>query len=214
MKKLPQNLLIFLVLCLLFACEKRMDDLQFEKKVLNEVFEKIADSIYRDRRVMYPPPFPKIDFKTNKEDTVGLSSRLKEYYQFQDSIKKDTTRILLAVDDSVQTSKSHSSRSSEPNSHNDFKLDLSPFKNNKKFNFKYSSLFPDQLVWDINDIRSSLPVGVITVSRIQFNSKKDHGTIEASSTCGGGKCGQGYLITIEKKSGRWKITKIKGTWVS
>jgi hypothetical protein len=209
MKKLFPTIIILLI-AFQFSCEKKIDDLQFEKNVLNEVFEEIADSIYRDRRVILPPPMPRIDFKTNKKDTIGFHKRLNEYYRFQDSIKKDTTRILLAVYDSVKTSKNNSFKKSETN----YKLDLTLFKNNKKFNFKSSSLFPDQLVWDLNDLKSSLPVGVIYLCRIQFNDKKDKGTLEAASTCGGGRCGQGYLITIENKSGHWKVSKVEETWMS
>lgn len=213
MKKLFLTIIILLIE-FQFSFENKIDDLQFEKNVLNEVFEEIADSIYRDRRVMLPPPMPRIDFKTNKKDTIGFDNRLNEYYCFQDSIKKDTTRILLAVYDSVKTSKKNSFKKSETNYVNDYKLDLTLFKNNKKFNFKSSSLFPDQLVWDINDFKSSLPVGVIYLCRIQFNDQKDKGTLEAASTCGGGKCGQGYLITIENKSGHWKVSKVVETWIS
>lgn len=213
MKKLFSTIIILLI-AFQFSSQKKIDDLQFEKNVLNEVFEEIAGSIYRDRRIMIPPPMPRIDFKTNKEDTVGFHNRLNEYYRFQDSIKKDTTRILLAVYDSVKTYKNNSFKKSKTNYVNDYKLDLNLFKNNKKFNFKSSSLFPSELYWDINDLKSSLPVGVIYVCRIQFNNEKIKGTLEAASSCGGGKCGQGYIITIEYKSGHWKVSKIKETWMS
>ncbi|RTY85910.1 hypothetical protein [Flavobacterium sp. GT3R68] len=213
MKKLFPIIAILLI-TFQFSCKKKIDELQFEKNVLNEVFAEIADSIYRDRRTMLPPPFPRIDFKTNKEDTIDFDKRLKEYNRFQDSIKNDTARILLAVYDTVKTYKNHSLKKSETKYLNDYKLDLTLFKNNKKFNFKSSSLFPNQLFWDINDLKSSLPVGVIYLYRIQFNDKKDKGILEAASSCGGGKCGQGYLITIENKSGYWKVSKVKETWIS
>lgn len=213
MKKILPILLILLN-SIQFSCEKKIDEMQFEKNVMNEVFEEIADSIYRDRRTMLPPPFPRIDFKTNKEDTIGYHNRLKEYNKFQDSVKKDTTRILLAVFDSVKTYRNHSFKKTKKYYANDYKLDLKRFKKNKKFNFKSSTLFPDELFWNINDLKSSLPVGVIYVYRIHFNEKKDKGTLEAASSCGGGKCGQGYLITIEKKSGCWKVSKLIETWMS
>ena len=202
-----------LLIAIQFSCKKEISDLQFEKNVLNEVFVEIADSIYRDRRLMLPPPSPDINFKTNKKDTIGFQNRLKEYYRFQDSIKNDTTKILLAVYDSVKASKEKWFKKSR-NSIKTYKLDLTLFKNNKKFNFKSSSSFPDQWTWDINEINNSLPVGEIYVCRIQFNDKKNKGILEAASTCGGGKCGKGYLITIENKSGHWRISKIKETWVS
>ncbi|MNW16058.1 hypothetical protein D3C71_2147800 [compost metagenome] len=59
-----------------------------------------------------------------------------------------------------------------------------------------------------------MPVGTITVHKIHFNKSKTLGTLDASASCGGGKCGQGFQITIENKSGKWHITKIFDTWVS
>ena len=212
MQKQHLILLIFLII-LQFSCQKKIDDLQFEKNVLNEVFSEIVDSIYRDRRIMLPAPSP-ISYKTNKEDSVDFHIRLKDYNRYQDSIKKDTARILIAVYDSVKTCRNGSLSKFETNKMNDYKLDLTYFKNDKKFNFKSSSSFPDELYWDINDLKSSLPVGVIYLCRIQFSDKKNKGTLEAASSCGGGKCGQGYLITIEKKAGHWKVVNVTETWMS
>jgi hypothetical protein len=42
MKKLFPTIIILLI-AFQFSCEKKIDDLQFEKNVLNEVFEEIAD---------------------------------------------------------------------------------------------------------------------------------------------------------------------------
>jgi hypothetical protein len=156
-----------------------------------------------DRRTMYPPPMPPIDFKTNNEDTIGYHDKLKRYQIEQDSIKKDKHRILIGVHDFVVS-----------NGINDSKFDLTPFKNNKKFDFQYASKFPEERFWDVNDKNSGMPVGTIKIHKIHFNKTKTLGTLSASASCGGGKCGQGFEITIENKSGKWHITKIINTWVS
>jgi hypothetical protein len=49
---------------------------------------------------------------------------------------------------------------------------------------------------------------------IHFNKTKISGTLFADASCGGGKCGQGFEITIENKSGKWHITKIENTSIS
>ncbi|TDO83808.1 hypothetical protein EV143_101250 [Flavobacterium chryseum] len=202
--KLSKFIFITLVLLSSFACKKKVvSESDFEKNVLNSVFIEIVDSIYMDRRTMLPPPMPRIDFKTNKQDTIGYHDKLKRYQIEQESIKNDKHRILIGVHDFVVS-----------NGINDDKFDLAPFKNNKKFNFQYTSKFPEEILWDIEDKDSGMPVGTIKVHKINFNRTKTLGTLEASASCGGGRCGQGFTITIENKSGKWHITKIANTWVS
>jgi hypothetical protein len=202
--KLSKFIFITLVFFSSFGCKKKeVSESDFGKDVLNSVFLEIVDSIYMDRRTMYPPPIPKIDFKTNKEDTIGYHDKLKRYQIEQDSIQNDKHRILIGVHDFVVS-----------NGINDSKFDLTPFKNNKKFDFQYASKFPDEIYWDINDKKSKMPVGIIKIHKIHFNKTKTLGTLSASASCGGGKCGQGFEITIENKSGKWHITKISNTWVS
>ncbi|PBJ12644.1 hypothetical protein [Flavobacterium sp. ACN6] len=202
--KLSKFIFITLIILSSFGCKKKeVSESDFEKDVMNTVFIEIVDSIYMDRRTMYPPPMPRRDFKTNKEDTIGYHDKLKRYQIEQDSIKNDNHRILIGVHDFIVS-----------NGINDSKFDLTPFKNNKKFDFQYASKYPEEIYWDINDKKSKMPVGTITVHKIHFNKSKTLGTLDASASCGGGKCGQGFQITIENKSGKWHITKIFDTWVS
>lgn len=202
--KLSKFIFITLILLSSFGCKKKeVSEYDFGKEVLNSVFLEIVDSIYMDRRTMYPPPMPRINFKTNKEDTIGYHDKLKRYQVEQDSIKKDKHRILIGVHDFVVS-----------NGINDSKFDLTPFKNNKRFDFQYASKFPDEIYWNINDKKSKMPVGTIKIHKIHFNKTKTLGTLSASASCGGGKCGQGFTITIENKFGEWHITKIANTWIS
>lgn len=202
--KLSKFIFITLVLLSSFGCKKKVvPESDFEKEVLNSVFVEIVDSIYMDRRIVTPPPMPRRDFKTNKEDTIGYHAKLKKYEHFQDSIKKDTTRILIGVYDYVVNNKIRNE-----------KFDLTPFKNNKKFNFQYTSKFPNELIWIVHDYNSGMPVGTIEISNIRFNKDKTSGIIEATASCGGGKCGRGFEIKIENKSGEWHIIKVFQTWVS
>ncbi|KAF2328354.1 hypothetical protein [Flavobacterium nitrogenifigens] len=202
--KLSKFIFITLVLFSSFGCKKKeVSESDFEKDVLNSVFLEIVDSIYMDRRIMYPPPMPKIDFKTNKKDTIGYHDKLKRYQIEQDSIKNDKNKILIGVHDFIIS-----------NRVNDEKFDLTPFKKNKKFDFQHTSKFPEEIYWDINDKKSKMPVGTIKIHKIHFNKTKTSGILEASASCGGGKCGRGFEITIENKSGKWHISKIIDTWIS
>lgn len=202
--KLSKFIFITLILLSSFGCKKKeVSESDFEKNVMNTVFVEIVDSIYMDRRIMLPPPMPKRDFKTNKEDTIGYHDKLKRYQIEQDSIKNDKNRILIGVHDFIVNNKIRNE-----------KFDLTPFKNNKKFDFQYASKFPEERFWNIEDKNSGMPVGTIQISNVKFNKNKTLGTITASASCGGGTCGQGFEITIENKSGEWHITKIVNTWVS
>ena len=226
--RLLKFIFITLILLSFFGCKKKqVDELQFEKDVLNNVFVEIVDSIYMDRRVMLPPPTPRIDFKTDKEDTIGFHKKLKEYWHNIDSIKNDKTRILLGVyDDVTKISPLETEMiikkidvsgytydiSKETD---EYKFDLKAFKNNRKFNFQKASKYPQEKNWDLNDKSNFLfPVGTVWVSRIQFNKTKTSGILAAGASCGGGRCGRGFVIIIENKSGKWKIEKIIHTWVS
>ncbi|UUF15640.1 MULTISPECIES: hypothetical protein [Flavobacterium] len=202
--KLSKSIFITLIFLSSFGCKKKeASESDFEKDVMNSVFVEIVDSIYMDRRTILPPPMPRRDFKTNKEDTIGYHDRLKRYQIEQDSIKNDKNRILIGVYDYIVNNKIRNE-----------KFDLTPFKNNKKFDFQYTSKFPEERFWNIEDKNSGMPVGTIQISNIKFNKNKTLGTITANASCGGGTCGQGFEITIENKSGEWHITKIVNTWIS
>ncbi len=222
--KIVKITFILSILILSFSCKKQLSNLQIERNVISEVFPEIVDSIYMDRRIILPPPMPRLDFKTNKEDTVDYHKQLKKYWQHEDSIKNDTAKIVIAVNDYVekiwkedkkQMIEIYKDSEFEYDSSKDlkrFKLDLNSFRKSKKFAFIYLSKFPKIIYWDIDD--NKLPVGAVSLSRIQFNKTYTSGILAASSSCGGGKCGRGFLIEIQKKNGKWKVTKITPTWVS
>lgn len=229
--KLSKSIFITLILLSFLGCKKeevkKTDELQFEKDAMKSVFVEIVDSIYMDRRIIFPPPTPRFNEKTNKEDTTGFHKELKEYWRNRDSIKNDRTRILLGVYNDVEKISSFETEmivkyinisaytydvSKEVDS---YKIDLKPFENNKKFNFQNASKYPHEKNWDLNDISNvRFPVGTISVSRIQFNKTKTRGILSAGASCGGGRCGRGFIIIIENKSGKWKIAEVIPTWES
>lgn len=225
--KLSKSIFIVFFLLSFLGCEKKISDSQFEKDVMNSVFIEIVDSTYMDRRIISPPPPPRFNEKINKVDTTGHYKQLKEYWHYRDSIKNDKTRILIGVYDKItkispletemiqkeiDLSGYKYDNIKEPE---EYTFDLTPFKNNKKFHFEKTSKYLHEKDWDLNDISNSLiPVGTVFISRIQFDKTKTKGILTAGASCGGGKCGRGFLIIIENKSGKWKIKKVIHTWVS
>lgn len=229
--KPTEFIFICLILLSLFGCKKKeiekVDELRFEKDAMKSVFVEIVDSIYMDRRIITPPPPPRFNSETNKVDTTGRHKELKEYWHYRDSIKNDKTRILLGVYTDVEKISSFETEMIEKQINisaytydiskdtDSYKFDLKTFKNNKKFNFQNTSKYPAEKDWNLNDISNiRFPVGTIWVSRIQFNKTKTRGILSAGASCGGGKCGRGFLIIIENKSGKWKIAEVIHTWVS
>jgi hypothetical protein len=226
--KLSKPIFIILVLLSSFGCKKKeMPESNFEKYVLNSVFIEIVDSIYMDRRIISPPPSPRFNEKTNKVDTTGHYNELKEYWHYRDSIKNDKTRILIGVYDTIKKISPLETEFIQKEidisgyaydtlkEGEEFKFDIEPFKNNKKFHFEKTSKYLHEKKWDLDDISNSLiPVGTIFISRIQFDKTKTKGILTAGASCGGGKCGRGFLVIIENKAGKWKVNKIIQTWVS
>jgi hypothetical protein len=222
---LQKIILLSIVLIQLVGCRRSSNDVNFESDVIHDVFLEVVDSIYMDRRVMLPPKPPRYDNKTTAKDTIGYSKILAKYYSRQDSILNDKSKIKLVVDDYVEKitandniaiTKLFNDLAIEFDNFQDsnhFRLDLSKYSRNKKFNFRYASEFPQESYWDIS-IDSDLPVGAISISRIQFNRDRTMGVFPASASCGGGKCGRGFLILIKKKNNNWRIAKIIDTWVS
>lgn len=223
--KLSKFIFITLILLSSFGCKKKeLSESDFEKDVMNSVFVEIVDSIYMDRRMMLGPPPPLFNSKT---DTTGHAAELKKYLQYKDSIKNIKKRILLGVYDNVGKISSFETEmiSKEVVLSNfaydtlkegeEFKFDLNPFKNNKKFHFENTSKYLHENEWNLNDNSNSLiPVGTIFISRIQFDKTKKTGILSAGASCGGGKCGRGFLVIIENKTGKWKVNKIIHLWDS
>ena len=226
--KLSKFIFITLIILSSFGCKKKeLPESEFEKEVLNSVFVEIVDSIYMDRRMMLGPPPPRFNSKINKVDTTGHTAELKEYLRYKDSIKNDKKRILLGVYDNVGKISSFETEmiSKEIVLSNfaydtlkegkEFKFDLKPFKNNKKFRFESTSKYLHENEWNLNDNSNSLiPVGTVFISRIQFDKTKKTGILSAGASCGGGKCGRSFLVIIENKTGKWKVNKIIHLWDS
>lgn len=64
-----------------------------------------------------------------------------------------------------------------------------------------------------NEVYPDAGTTIVTFSRVGFNKKQTKALVHVGDSCGW-TCGEGNYITLEKKSGQWKIKKKYGTWIS
>ena len=55
--------------------------------------------------------------------------------------------------------------------------------------------------------------GIISLSRVGFNSNKDEAVVYVANSCGG-LCGKGYYVSLMKGEKDWKVQKEMLLWVS
>lgn len=231
MKKLLKTTFLLSFLILFTNCEKKVDEVEFEKNVLTEVFPKIVDSICVDSRKMDPPPKFGIETwkkgKLIKVDTSKVTNEERNKYQNwekeQNRIDKDTSEIIIGFDQYLLNfgERRVNIESKLLNSNfSNFKFDYSKIKLNNKFKIKNITEFPKAeklllahkvLLYEqkYNFVFS----GFLEISRIKFDKNKKGGVLEASfAYCG--RCGSGYRIYIKEINGKWLIEKMEDTWIS
>ena len=195
---------------------------------MNEIFIDLVDSIYYDIRLSPIPKKPYLE--------KGISDSLKNYKiknhklyiterkKEQEIIKNDTSRIVLAVYDTIYTESLL--KGPEIIKFNnieylfdsvtkkiEYKIDLNKIAESDKFRFKYLSDFSNsKKIW-----KTKYPFyfgGVISFSRIQFDKNKKYGLLDAGITYAD-QDGEGFRIYIRKDiNNKWIIEKITGTWIT
>ena len=225
MKNLQKTTFFLLSLVLLISCEKKITEIEYEKKVLTEIFPKIVDSICVDSRKMNPPPKFGIETWNKgsliKVDTSKATKKERTEYQNwknqQKRIDKDTSKIIIGFDPFLlkyEQKRNYDNVNLYNSKYSNFRFDYSKIHLNKKFKIKDISEFPKAdkiLLYEqkYNFVFS----GFLEISRIKFNKNKKSGVLEASfSYCG--KCGSGYRIYVKEINGKWKIEKLEDTWIS
>jgi hypothetical protein len=228
------NITLIASLFLLISCKNPNKDIEFEKEVLVEIIPSIVDSTCHDRRIFTSPPPMVGEFKETEDGHVIIDTslatanqkiRYKIWLKKQDSIKADTSEIILAIDPKI----SYSEDSLKKEFANHFKgknilnltkyrdsssynINIHAIKLNKNFKFKNSKEFSNKLeLWQKKyDFVFS---GFFNVSRILFDESRKYGILSAGYTCGD-RCGEGYIIYIKKIKDKWVIDKIEGTWIA
>ena len=196
-------ILVFLVIVFtLFSCQKKITDEQFEQNVLNEIFLKVVDSTYQDRRLytslpemgenMYDKNGKWIGRNLFRQHKSDIEHRIKI-----EALKKDTNNLIIAIGNGGLI--------------ND-KTDLQHF-NSQKFIFKHLSELPVASEYENWNAKYPKFAGVLVFSDIKFDVSKKNGTLEVGYHCGG-NCGLGYIVTIKKVDDKWLISKVENTWIS
>ena len=196
------NIIIIILTFLFCGCEKKVSEAEFEQNVFDEVFIKIVDSTYIDKRLytLFPKQGKPIYDKKGKWiglDSTGQKQRDKECEIKRAALKKDTLNLVIAVgNDGIINSKTNVEK-----------------YNNKKFIFKHL----DELlkVEEYKNWETKYPkfAGAMSFSHIKFDAKKESGVLNVNYSCGG-KCGLGYSVVIKKIKNKWFIAKIEETWIS
>jgi hypothetical protein len=226
-----KRIIILSLLIIITSCDLQKSELEFEKEVFSEIFLELIDSTFYDFRTRQPPltlpPLPNgmvISESQMKENIRIHKEHLAEFQKRKIKIEKDTARIVLAIVDTIFVSKKINRKKLRGHFENiefendtlknniEYKINLSQFRNNEKYIFKYRSDFPKgRGIW-----RSEYPFyfgAVISFSRISFDKNKKNGVLESGTTFGRLN-GNGFRIFIKKINGKWKIQKIEGTWIS
>jgi hypothetical protein len=219
-----QTFVIISILLVLIVCNKKQSELEFEQSVIYEIFPALIDSLHFDsRNITPPPPKPIFDKKNNiiGIDTTGMAKIFSEYKKRMAELKADSIKLIIAIKDSAYSlekrrknelikhfsNKNLSLNNSSTNTK--YKIDINSLTANSKFLFRYYSEFPPgRAIWTKDyDFQFS---GIMSFSRIQFDSTKSYGILTSGFTFGLFR-GNGGNIFIKKENGKWIIDEIIST---
>lgn len=233
---MQKNIIIpsLLILILYSSCENKFSELDFEKKVMTEIFLNLIDSTCVDLRIISNPPPRYGKYLYDKDgnyigiDSTKFTNKEKlELLEWQKSIleiKMDTSQIIFAFDPIIKPNPENVKKDFESHfwgsklieqstkKNAKFLFDFKKIKLNNKFVLKNISEFPknDQIWRRKYDFIFS---GTIYFTTIQFDKDKKYGILDAGFLCGR-KCGRGFRIFLNNFNGKWAIEKIERTWVS
>lgn len=217
MKKI--SFLIFIATSLFFtSCKNKISDLEFEKKVMTEIFPDLIDSTCMDTRVFtnFPPEYGESIFD-KKGHYIGVDStkatkeqkqKLVEWKINTERIKKDTSKIIIAFDPTIEYSgedlkeylekhfKSTKAFVPKEKIYNEYIFDFKNIKLNNRFELRNINQFPKERgkIWETK--YSFNFSGAVFFTRIQFDQTKKFGVLNAGFACGR-LCGQGFRIYIK-----------------
>ncbi|KAF2340874.1 hypothetical protein [Flavobacterium tistrianum] len=234
MKKIVSFLFITSII-LFISCKKEISDLEFEKKVMTEIFPSLIDSTCMDTRLFinFPPEYGESIFdKTghfigvdSTKATKEQKQKLLEWKIKTEKIKKDTSKIVIAFDPIIEYSnedlkeylekqfKNVKAFVPKEKVYNEYIFDFKKIKLNNRFELRNKNQFPKERgkIWETKyNFNFS---GTVFFTRIQFDQNKKFGVLNGGFVCGR-LCGQGFRIYIKKINENWIIDKIEETWVS
>lgn len=197
----------------------------YEIKVLNEIFDDFVEEMGALDLFKVPPP-PILYFNNNEVmgyDTVMYNKTVDEIDKENRKIR-DTTLVIAVFDtlfscynlelniENIEKQLPELSYIDALNAMTDSLiisrlLDLSKIESKNNIKLKYSSEFPKGFkIWERGNY-DFLFSGVLRMSRIYFDKKKQVGLFYSSYACGR-LCGEEAIICIRKISDKWCVEKI------
>jgi len=222
MKQLHKITYLLISIIVLFSCNKATEDLDYERKVMSQIFPELLDSIYVGYLYIMAPPYAeegysgikkwedpqkdlafkadvikkfKEEMKERIEITVVISDTIHE-------IEKEGQEELIKHFDSIQLPERNIQEQIE------YKIDLKEQKANEIFKLMSGTDFSRQGKWG----RDTYYIWKeISFSRIQFDKSKRFGVLTCDYICGL-MCGHGFTIFIRKVNDNWRVDSIISTW--
>lgn len=232
MTKILKSTFIFIII--LFAnCKKNDYDIEFNKQVLTEILPSIIDSTCVDIRIFSnaPPPYGKMLFDKEgryvKIDSTKATAeeiqRLKNWKKDVAEIEKDTSKVIIAFQPKISpyekeyeliVTKDYPKDTLKKlivDKTKEYVLNYKNIKLNGKFKLKNINEFDRENIFE-REYKFNFS-GILRVSGIKFDLKKENGILEVGFTCGR-ECGYGRTVFIKKVKSKWKIIKMEKTWIS
>ncbi|WP_146697824.1 hypothetical protein [Geofilum rhodophaeum] len=218
---------LILILFSLLSCKIEHSD---NEKVLGDIFPQLIDSLrINSTNLFLPPPPPLYDQDSNfiGIDTVTANLILKEYEQKLKIIDSLNPRLLIGLVDSCLI---FDLDDLENRTYSNDKLLRMIVDNNKMDSIYRSETLNIGLInvptsyellllsdlknkyddfWDIKDRRFG---GLVAVSAVLFDKKKDYGLLRIETYPFLFE-GAGYFLLIEKKDNSWIIKKVLNDWL-
>ncbi|MBG6233803.1 hypothetical protein IWX76_000358 [Pedobacter sp. CAN_A7] len=196
------SFVFLIVVFILFSCEKKITDEQFEQNVFSEIILKVVDSTYQDYRILtiVPEMGERIYDKNGKwigRSLIGQRERDLKRKAKAEVFIKDSLNLIIAIGTGGLI--------------ND-KTELQNY-NSPKFKFKHLSELPADENYKNWAAKYPKFAGALVFSNINFDVSKINGTLNVSYYCGT-RCGLGYVVTIKKINNKWVISKVENSWIA
>lgn len=214
--------LLFVSGLILTSCDSKETELQFEKDVMYEVYPALIDSVWVNALQYYiPPPPPQV--KDTPEYRIQQRKKYKKQFNqdLADLKKRKFPVDLVFLDKAIVRNNPKElqehfkdaiiSKKKSSDTLN-YKFDRKKLDAYKTFHIKYVPRIPRGEDRKFYNECCYTVRGVISFSRIQFDSKKKYGVLTAGIECGA-MCGYGYRIYIKKEKNKWVVDKIEDAWI-
>ena len=207
--------------------------MEFNKEVLSQILPSIIDSTCVDTRIFSNPPpkygeavFDKEGHYVETDSTKATPEEIKNLKDWKKNlveIEKDTSKVIIAFDPKISpyekeykliVSKDFPKDTLKKIIDDETKKYILNYKDIKldgKFKLKNINEFDKRSIFE-RKYKFNFS-GILTVSAIKFDEKRENGILDVGFTCGR-LCGYGNKVFIKKIKNKWKIIKMEGTWIS